>query len=133
MADIVELTREALTRWDAGERDPTTFPLHPDFELVSPMSILNGEPFRGLEGFEAWLTEVDTVWEERHIDTQEFRLIGDRVLVLGSFRLRGAGSQALFEQPMGWVFRFDGGLIHRMRLYLDHAEATAAAESSSGG
>ena len=131
MSDVVEVTRDALARWDGGERDPATFPLHADFELVSPMSILNGEPFRGADGLRAWFTEIDTVWEERHIDAREFRRVGDRVLVLGSFRLRGAGSQALFEQPMGWVFTFDGEQILRMRLYLEHSEAEEAV--GSGG
>ena len=51
------------------------------------------------------------------------------MLILGAFRLRGIGSQALFEQPMGWVFRFEGDLIHRMRLYLDYDEAIADFES----
>jgi SnoaL-like protein len=131
MTDLVETTRDALTRWNAGERDPEAFPLHPEFELVSPMTILNGEPFRGKKGFVAWMTEIDDVWEERQVEPHEFRGEADRVLVLGLFRLRGVGSQALFEQPMGWVFRYENGLVKGIRLFLELEEATADYESGS--
>jgi ketosteroid isomerase-like protein len=129
MSDLVGIVSDSLERWNTGERDADSFPLHPDFELVSPMSILNGEPFLGKEGFAAWLKEIDDVWTERRVEAREFRTVANRVLVIGVFRLRGAGSEALFEQAMFWVFGFEGERIARMRLFLDEAEALELFES----
>jgi ketosteroid isomerase-like protein len=127
--DLVQIVSDSLERWNTGEREIDAFPLHPDFELVSPMSILNGEPFVGLDGFAAWLKEIDDVWTERQVAPKEFKSLGNRVLVIGLFRLRGAGSEALFEQSMFWVFEFEGELVARMRLFLEEAEAVELFES----
>ena len=57
----------------------------------------------------------------------EFRDLGDRVLLLGRTEGRGRGSGVQVDSPIGVVFDFRDGKMSRVRAYLDHGEALRAA------
>ena len=86
-----------------------------------------GGCYRGREGFERFAAVISEVWEELQNTAEEFRDLGDRVLVLGRLRGRGKGSGAQVEAPLAMILDFRGDRIRRMRAYLDRAEAFRAA------
>jgi ketosteroid isomerase-like protein len=57
----------------------------------------------------------------------DWRDLGDRVLVLGRIEGRGSGSGALVDAPFGAVLDLRGGKISRSHGFLDHGEALRAA------
>jgi 8-oxo-dGTP pyrophosphatase MutT (NUDIX family) len=57
---------------------------------------------------------------------EEFRDLGDRVLVFGRLKGRGKGSGAPVDTPYTGIFDFRGDKIWRSRVYLDRAEGLKA-------
>ena len=52
--------------------------------------------------------------------------LGDTVLALGCTRTHVEASGIDLEQPVAYVFEFDGGLARRVRAYLDPNQALEA-------
>jgi len=57
----------------------------------------------------------------------EFRDLGDSVLVLGRADGRGRGSGVDVDMPLGVIYDFRDGRVSRVGTYLDHGEALRAA------
>ena len=79
---------------------------------------------RASKGFALDLLEY---WEEVQALPEEFRDLGDRVLVLGKVQGRGKGSGAQVDAPLAGIFDFRGDRIWRFRTYFDRAEGLLAA------
>ena len=88
---------------------------------------VEGDVYRGRAGIEAFLGEVDEIWEEFRPQPEEYRDLGDRVIGLGRLRTRGRASGVPIDAPWGGVYDVRGGRISRIRTYLDHGEALRAA------
>jgi ketosteroid isomerase-like protein len=58
---------------------------------------------------------------------EEFRDLGDRVLVLDRMKGRGKSSGAPIDQAYAGIFDFRGDRIWRSRVYFDRAEGLRAA------
>jgi ketosteroid isomerase-like protein len=122
---------EILKRWvDAFNRrdlDALMETVTPDFALLAAMAhTIDGNSFQAREGMEAFFVDVDSAWEELRLIYDEYRDLGDRVLVLGRLEGRGRGSGAVVETPQGAVGVFRDGKLSSARSYLDHAEALKA-------
>jgi ketosteroid isomerase-like protein len=122
---------ETVKRWvDAFNRrdlDALMETVIPDFAFLPAMAdTLDGNSFRGREGMEAYFVDVDSAWEELRLVYDDYRDLGDRVLVLGRIEGRGRGSGAVVETPQGAVADFRDGKLSSARSYLDHAEALKA-------
>ena len=87
---------------------------------------IDGNSFQRREGMQAYFADVDGAWEELRLIYDEYRDLGDRVLVLGRLEGRGRGSGAVVETPQGAVADFRDGKLSSVRSYLDHAEALKA-------
>jgi ketosteroid isomerase-like protein len=88
---------------------------------------LDGSSYRGREGVERFNVDTSENWEELQSFPEEFRDLGDCVLVLGRLKGRGKASGAAVEQPYVSILDFRGDRIWRSRVYLDRAEGTQAA------
>jgi uncharacterized protein len=86
-----------------------------------------GGGYRGREGVERFQADTRENWEEIQTLPEEFRDLGDRVLVLGRLKGRGKGSGAPVDAPLTSIYDFRGGRIWRARHYLDRAEGLLAA------
>jgi hypothetical protein len=65
----------------------------PDFEYYPAVTrALEGGGYRGREGLERFDADTRENWEELQSLPEEFRDLGDRVLVLGRLKGRGKGS-----------------------------------------
>ena len=82
---------------------------------------------RGREGVERIAAAIGEVWEEIQAIADQFRDLGDRVLVLGQQVGRGRGSGAQVDAPLAAIFDFRGDRIWRSRGYVDRAEGIRAA------
>jgi ketosteroid isomerase-like protein len=99
-----------------------------DVELFPPMhGSVEGGGYRGREGFEAYRAELSETWDERRLIAEEFRDLGNRVLVVCRTELRGKGSGVPITARQTIIFDFRDGRICRFRGYLDHGEALRAA------
>ncbi|HEX3511859.1 MAG TPA: nuclear transport factor 2 family protein [Solirubrobacteraceae bacterium] len=127
-ADKVELAKRAAEAYK--RRDLDTFFAEfatPDVEWWPAAMILHGSCYRGREGIEQFWAETAETFTELQAVTEEFRDLGDRVLVLARFQGRGRGSGAPVDAPIAMLVDFRGGRIWRSRVYLDRAEALRGA------
>ena len=106
----------------------------PDFEwyLAIVRALDGGGGYRGREGIEKFAADIRENWEELQALPEEFRDLGDRVLVLGRLKGRGKGSGAPVDTPYAGILDFRGDRIWRHRVYIDRAERLRAAGLSSG-
>ena len=99
-----------------------------DFELVpAMMGVLEGASFRGREGVERYLGELDDSFEYLRLTGEEFRDLGDSVIVVFRVEARGRGSGVSVTAQQTAIYDFRDGKISRGRVFLDHGEALRAA------
>jgi ketosteroid isomerase-like protein len=126
--DVVKRVTDAYNRRDVDRLFAEL--ATPDFEwypgLVRALDG-SGGGYRGREGVERFAADTRENWEELQSFPEEFRDLGDRVLVLGRLKGRGKGSGAPVDTPYARLFDFRGDRVWRSRVYLDRAEALRAA------
>jgi ketosteroid isomerase-like protein len=124
--ELVKVLMDAVNRRDIDTFSAVTTA---DFEWFPVFAArVEGDVYRGREGIEAFLGEVDETWEEFRPVPEEYRDLGDRVLGLGRLRTRGRASGAPSDSPWGGVYDLREGKVSRIRTFLDHDEALRAAD-----
>ena len=88
---------------------------------------MGGACYRGREGVESFLLDTWENWEELQWIAEEYRDLGDRVLMEGRLAGRGKGSGARVDAPAWNLLDFRGDRVWRSRVYFDRAEAFRAA------
>lgn len=130
--ETVELGKRAIEAFARRELDAYDELYAPDFQWfpAGPLA-LQGEGYsgyRGREGIETYFSDSRAMWEEiRTVGEEEFRDLGDRVLMLGRIEVSRTSSGATIDAPFGVIFDLRDGKIWRMRAYLDRGEALRAA------
>lgn len=126
---IVERLMHAVDRRDIDAFAQVTTP---DFEWFPVFAArVEGDVYRGRDGIESFLGEVDETWEEFRPIPEEYRDLGNRVLALGRLKTRGRGSGVPIDSPWAGIYDLRGGEVSRIRTYLDHGEALRAAGLSA--
>ena len=123
----VEIAAQAIEAFNEREVDAFAVLTTVDFEWSPSMVAIEGETFHGREGIERYLRSLDNGWERFHIHRDRFRETDGLVVMLGRLEGRGVGSGVPVDSSLGMVFDFQGGMISRIRGYLDHDEALEAA------
>jgi len=106
--------------------------VHP--EIVLQSAIVGGaeaNTYRGHNGVREWMAESDAAFEELRVVPDEYRDLGDQVLMMGRVYGRGRGSGAKVESPIAWLSTLRDRKIIRARGYLDMEEAIHAASADS--
>ena len=98
--EMVRRAFEAFNRTFAEGTDDLYAVLDPDVEFIPIMAILEGITYKGHEGVRQWIEDVKRDWADFEPRPEHFLDLGDdRVLVLGSWRARGRGGDALLDIP----------------------------------
>jgi len=119
--EVISSLRRAYDAFNRGDFDTAIERTHPEIEFVPP----GGQaPLRGADAFRAWM-EPDA-FEEQTLEPREFRVQGNKVLVLQHTRARGAGSGIELDLEAWVIWTFDDdGLATRVEGFLPHQEAEA--------
>jgi ketosteroid isomerase-like protein len=123
----VEVATQAIEAFNGSDVDAFAVFTTPDFEWSPSMVAIEGTIFRGREGIERYFRSLNSSWEKFHIHRDRFHEAENLVVMLGRLEGRGMGSGVPVDAWLGMVFDFRGGLISRIRGYLDHDEALRAA------
>ena len=124
----VEIAKRLMNAVNRRDVDALAEITTPDLEWFPVFAArVEGDVYRGREGIETFLGEVDEIWEEFLPVPEEYRDLGDRVLGLGRLKTRGRGSGVPIDSPWGGIYDFRGGEVARIRTFLDHGEALRAA------
>jgi ketosteroid isomerase-like protein len=123
----VEIVKRAISAYNRRDIGSIYEMATPDFQWVPALVTgLEGKGLRGREEMESYFSEVEETWEKYRLAIDEFRDLGDRVLVLGRIEGRGRGSGLLIDTPWACVFEFRGGRMSHARAFLDRGEALEA-------
>jgi len=126
--DLVLRLVDAVNRRDA---EAITAEVGAEFELRPLVSVWE-RSYRGHAGVEAWQRDVAAVWDEFTIEAEDLHEPGgDAVVIVGRRHGIPRGASAPLDGPICAVIRFAGAKISRAEVYLDAAEAIAAAQSGS--
>jgi ketosteroid isomerase-like protein len=122
----VRLARNAVAAFNrrdvAGLVELTT----DDFEWVTWTGTVEPTAYHGAQGLASYFRDSD-VWELLNLEVREFRDLGDRVLVVGTFHARGGGSGAELHVPYYSAFFTSGGRLARVLSFRTEDEALRAA------
>ena len=91
------------------------------------------EPYRGHDGFRAYLADVERVWDAFEVEPADWRVAGGGVVCFGEARGRARGDDVTQRLPVIWVFRLRDGRVAYCRVARTAAEATAMAAEPAGG
>jgi ketosteroid isomerase-like protein len=126
----VETVRRAVEAWNTDDLDAFLAELDPDVEWQPAIEPgLEGEAtvYRGHDGArQIWTQDRGEAWERLVNRPQEFRDLGDSVLVLGRLDLTARTTGIEFGQEVGEVFDLRAGRIVRIRDFLTHVDALRA-------
>jgi ketosteroid isomerase-like protein len=126
----VEAAERFIDAYNRRDVEAMLADLDPEIEWHSGiLTGLGGEAavFRGHEGFREALGDLHEALGETHIECSEIRDLGNRVVTIGRFRVRGRESGAGTESPWGGVADFKGGKAIRIRSYFSVEEVLEAA------
>jgi uncharacterized protein len=124
----VEVARkilDAVNRRDAEAMLPYA---DPEIDLQSPIiGGVEGNTYHGHQGVRDWIAETDAAFEELRFEPEEFRDLGDDVLIIGRLHARGRESGVEIDSPSAWLGTFRDGKGVRGRGFLSIQEALEAA------
>jgi ketosteroid isomerase-like protein len=122
----VEIAKEVVDAFNRRDVEDFFALTVSDFKWFPAMAGTIEGGYRGRDGIERYLVDIGDAWEEYRVLAEEFRDLGDHVVMLGRIEGRGRGSHAWVDSPTGTIFEFANGKMSRLRTYLDHAEALKA-------
>jgi ketosteroid isomerase-like protein len=100
----------------------------PDVEFRSAIiGGAEGNIFRGHEGVREWIAESDATFAELRLEPEEWRDLGDNVLLIGRLRARGRESGVEIDSAIAWLSTVRGGRVVHSVGYLNPQEALEAA------
>lgn len=111
-----------------ARRDLTKFEalLDPDVEFMAPTAEIahEGEPYRGAAGIAEYFADVEKVWDELRLRPDDYRQVGDTILVTG--RVWGRSGGQITDSSAGWHWRVKEGKVVYIRAFRSAAEARQA-------
>jgi ketosteroid isomerase-like protein len=128
----VEIVRRALAAFEGRDAEALLEWCTDDVELRSAIiGGAEGNVYRGDDGVREWAGEGLDTFEELRLVADEFREVGELVVMLGHIRARGGSSGVVLDSPSGWVVALRDGRIASLHGYLEHEAALEAAEAAA--
>ena len=121
----LELARNAVAAFNRRDVPALVEMTTDDFQWVTWTGTVEHTVYDGAEGLAAYFQDAD-VWEVLDLDAQEFRDLGDKVLVVGMFHARGGGSGVEVRTPYYSAFFVSEGKLARVLSFRTEDEALAA-------
>jgi ketosteroid isomerase-like protein len=123
--EVVKRAIDAFNRRDLAVYDDLYTPEYEWFPAL--IGAVDGESFQGREGLARYYEVVIDTWEEFHVVGENFRDLGDSVLVRIRVDGRGRRSGAPVVGRQSLICDFRDEKVARVRSFLNHCEALRAA------
>jgi ketosteroid isomerase-like protein len=118
------------TVWDGfnGENlDAALENIHEDAVVIPFGAAMEGRRYEGHAGILDWFrNDIRANWERFDTHPEEFRKVGEKLVVYGRWRARGRDSGVELDVPATWVVEIRDGKIAGWQTYTDRDEAHAA-------
>jgi ketosteroid isomerase-like protein len=132
-ADYQKLLEQLRDSYNSRDAEAWNAVWNPDAEWHPFVTAREeGDPgYHGHNGMRAWFEDVAEMVEESRVELDQFRQVGDRLLVLGRMKARRRGGPEV-ESEVGWVVEPKGERFQRGWAYTSHEEAERAAKEAAG-
>ena len=122
----VELLRRGYQAFNRRDMAGLMAFLHPEAVWIpSPSAWGAGRAYHGHDGVASLLEDLAREWEEFEVEPDEFRQVGDLVLVLGTVRARAKGGKEI-RAATAWIWELREGRALRLQAYTDQSRALEA-------
>jgi ketosteroid isomerase-like protein len=129
--DNLNLLREGIAALNRRDAEGMLATLHPDVRLEPLRAVHDGIVYRGHEGLEQWLIDMQEDWEYQSVQLEDVRALpSGQALVEAVLHVRYPASGVEVAAPGAWLCEFREGLVSRIRFYRDSETALEAAEVS---
>src|SRR5262245_3070841 len=110
----VETVRSLFEAYERADHSTMAALAHPDLEIHPAMTGWRERTvYRGPDGQRQFIEDNDAAWAECHVEVQEYRDLGETVLVLGKTWAIGRDGIRI-DDPGGWVCDMRQGKLHRV-------------------
>jgi hypothetical protein len=122
--EIVDAFRRGTEAINAGGLEIES--IHPDV-VFEPLRSRTEGAFVGHDGMHRFIADTKDMFELFHASYPDIRDLGDRVLAIGSIRMRSKLSGVETDVPTAVIAEFRDGLLWRFKDYGDARSALRAA------
>ena len=117
----VEIVRNAVEAWNAGDMDAISDGLHPNV-IATPLEGWPEQgPFSGREAVMGWYGQVREAWDIDAVEPISLVEAGDRVIARVRWHGTGQGPESTMEFTCVYTLR--KGRVVYVEFFWDHAEA----------
>jgi ketosteroid isomerase-like protein len=126
VSENTAVVREVFDAFAARDVERLLTMLDPEVEFFGVTNERTGrvEPYRGAAGMREYFRDVARVWDELRLRPDDYRDLGDAVLVTG--RVYARSRSRSIAGTAGWVWHLRDGRVVSGRAYESAAEAIAA-------
>ena len=121
----VVLAREVVSAFNRRDVPALVELTTDDFEWVTWTGTVEPTVYHGADGLAGYFRDSD-VWEILTLDVQEFRDLGDKLIVVGMFHARGGGSGVEVHEPYYSAFFVKEGKLERVLSFRTESQALEA-------
>ncbi len=125
-AENLEAGQRIVQAFNDGDVEAVLAEMHPDVEFIPRRAPVQGA-FHGHEGIREFFADNAESFDVFHVTLEETRDRGDRVVGIGTLRIRGKGSGAEAVVPTAVVLTFAQGKVVRFEEFGERARALEAA------
>jgi ketosteroid isomerase-like protein len=122
--EIVDAFRRGTDAINAGGLEIES--IHPEV-VFEPLRSRTEGAFVGHDGMRRFIEDTHEMFEVFHASYPDVRDLGDRILAIGSIRMRGKVSGVETDVPTAVIAEFRDGLLLRFKDYGDARSALRAA------
>jgi GNAT superfamily N-acetyltransferase/ketosteroid isomerase-like protein len=126
-SERLEVVRRLRDAWCRFVPDEIVAFYSLDAEIVSPTGEMFGQVYRGHEGLRRYLSEFAAAFEAPSFEVEDLIDAGACVVEIGQVSARGRHSGAEARRRIASLYSLRAGLVFKHVIYLDRAEALAAA------
>ena len=123
----VEIVRSFYRAWARDDFPGPAELMDPEIEYINPPGAVEPGTRRGLAAFRKAVEKVFEGWEAWEMEPEEFKAVGDQVVVVLSYKARGRKSGAQIEGRESALWTVRDGKVLRYAWFRDPAEAADAA------
>jgi ketosteroid isomerase-like protein len=128
---LVEIQRETIAAYQAGDLDWVIEHTDPDVEIVQPPEFPDPRTYRGIEGLIDAFLDWPAEWDNFQVEpTRIFSPGDDQVIVEAIHRGRSLTMGIDVEAAIFWLYRLKNGRTKRWEMYMSQAAAIEAARTA---
>jgi ketosteroid isomerase-like protein len=129
--EVPAVARHLMDTFNRRDLDALCEHLDPDIEWIPIMAALEGRVYRGHDGVRQWVEDLAADWDYFETFQDDFRQMGDRLLVFGRWRARARTSGVELDgEQATWMMDVANGKVTRLQTFTDREEALRAARVS---